>query len=197
MLLTSAVFYFNRWRRVAEGAVYSTAAAALIAMVLGFDTYSPYMCVSWLLFAAVLFELGYRTEKVEFRYQSYVLGALATILQLLVAVGPDPKWHFREWVPISAAAAVHYAVTLRIRFGTRRVEALVEWMTSAATVAFLMELIWKRTPGEYLGVAWMALGALLFELGLRRLPEYFRELSYVGVSDRIFEPVLFPRGAGA
>ncbi len=179
MLLTSAVFYFNRWRRVVEGAVYSTAAATLIVMVLGFDTYSPYGCMALLLFAAVLFELGYRTEKVEFRYQSYVLGGLATIIQLLMSVAPDPKWRFREWVPISVAAAVHYAVVLRIRFGARKIEAMVEWMTSAAAVAFLMELVWKRAPGEYLGVAWVVLGALLFELGLRRLPEYFRELSYV------------------
>ena len=179
MLLTAACFYFNRWRRVVEGAVYSTAAALLITMVLGFDTYSAYLCVSWLLFAAVLFELGYRTEQREFRYQSYVLGALGTVLQLIVGAGADPKWHFRPWVPITVAALLHYAITLRIRFGSRKVEEMVAWMTSAATVAFSMELIWKLVPAEYLGVAWIALGAVVFELGLQRLPGYFRQLSYV------------------
>jgi uncharacterized membrane protein len=179
MLLTAAAFYFNRWKRVIEGAVYSTAAATLIAMVLGFDTYSPYLCTSLLLFAMVLFEVGYRNEKKEFRYQSYVLGGLGTVLQLTVALGGDPNWHYRVWVPISVAAAVHYATALRIRFGTRKVEELVEWMTSAATIAFLMELIWKVVPGEYLGVAWVAVGAVLFEMGLQRLPGYFRQLSYI------------------
>jgi len=106
MLLTAAVFYFNRWKRVVEGAVYSTAAAALIAIVLGFDTYSPYLCMAWLLFAALLFELGYRTEKREFRYQSYVLGALATGLQLLISLGEQPQWRYRVWVPLTVAAAV-------------------------------------------------------------------------------------------
>ena len=110
LLLTSAAFYFNRWRRVIEGAVYSTAAATLIVIVLGFDVYSPYGAMAFLLFAAVLFELGLRTEKKEFSYQSYVLGGFATLIQLLISSAPPENgWHYRLWIPIAVGAAVHYA----------------------------------------------------------------------------------------
>jgi len=175
-ILMAGCFYFNRAMKVAEGAVYSSVAAGLIALVLGCETFPPYLCVAWLLFAAMLFELKAR----EFRIQSYVIGGLGTGAGLLVNLLPaESAWHYRPWVPLAIAAAVHYWVALRIRFGSRKSEAMVEWFTSAAAVAFLMGLVWKVAPGEYLGVDWMAVGALAFELGLRRLPGYFRELSYV------------------
>ena len=77
-ILTAAVFYLNRVLRVAEGAVYSSAAAGLIALVLGFETPQPYLCVSWLVFAALLFEFGFRKGKAEFRWQAYAVGLLGT-----------------------------------------------------------------------------------------------------------------------
>jgi Predicted membrane protein (DUF2339) len=175
-ILMAGCFYFNRAMKVAEGAVYSSVAAGLIALVLGFETFPPYLCVAWMLFAAMLFELKTR----EFRYQSYVVGGLGTGAGLLVNLLPtESAWHYRQSLPLAIVAAVHYWVALRIRFGARKIEAMVEWFTSAAAVAFLMGLVWKIAPGEYLGVAWLAAGALVFELGLRRLPGYFRELSYV------------------
>ena len=45
-------------------------------------------------------------------------------------------------------------------------------------VAFLFVIVWKVAPGGYLGAAWLLVGAVLFELGLRKLPKHFRWLSY-------------------
>ena len=50
--LSAAVFYINRMLRVTEGALYSSTAAGLIAMVLGYETPQQYLSVAWLVFAA-------------------------------------------------------------------------------------------------------------------------------------------------
>ena len=46
-------------------------------------------------------------------------------------------------------------------------------MTSVAAAALFMALVWKMVPAASLGLGWLALGVLLFELGLHRLPSTF------------------------
>ena len=181
-LLSAVVFYANRAMKVLEGRVYSTAAAALIVLVLGFETPPQYLGAAWLGFAVLLFELGFRTEHDEFLLHSYGVGAIGIVAGLrenILAV--HPEWQ-QVWLPMAISAALLYAVTLRIRFG--RAERLkeagqgVSWVASIAAAGFLMAIAWKLAPGEYLGVAWLGLGTALFELGVWRLPEAFRRLSY-------------------
>jgi hypothetical protein len=185
--LTAGIFYVNRMLRVPEGVLYTSAAAGLVAMVLGYETPHQYLCVSWLAFAAVLFELGFRFRQQEFRYQAYVIGVLGTAAGLILnafgitALGARADWQL-AWLPLAISAAIHYAITLRIALGGRdrlsENEAKVSWITAASAVAFLFVIVWKLVPGDYLGAAWLLLGAVLFELGLRGLPTHFRWLSY-------------------
>ena len=185
--LTAAAFYVNRVLRVPEGSLYSSTAAGLVAMMLGYETPHQYLCVSWLAFAAVLFEIGFRFRQEEFRYQAYVIGALGTGAGLILnalgitALGARSDWPL-AWLPLAIAAAIHYAITLRIALdGGDRLsenEAKVSWITAASATAFLFAIAWKLAPGDYLGAAWLLLGAVLFELGLRGLPNHFRWLSY-------------------
>lgn len=178
-IVSAATFYFNRATRVAEGFTYTTAAAALITVVLGFECPTQYIAVAWLAFAALLFESGFRTRKSEFLFQSFAIGALGTATGLLTNVlFDDPAWR-HAWVPIAILAAIHYALTLRIRFAAQqRVPEMVPWISSASACAFLAALAWKLAPGDYLGLAWLILGAALFELGSGNLPGQFRVLSY-------------------
>jgi hypothetical protein len=193
MALSAAVFYLNRMLRVTEGVLYSSTAAGLVAMILGYETPHQYLSVAWLAFAAVLFELGFRLRKTEFRYQSYIIGALGTGAGLLVnslaspAFGGRSDWRY-AWLPLAICAVLHYAATLRIAFdaadgrlGDGRLgdsEKQVSWITAASATAFLFVIALKAAPAGYLGAAWLILGAVLFELGLRKLPKHFRWLSY-------------------
>jgi uncharacterized membrane protein len=43
----------------------------------------------------------------------------------------------------------------------------------------LCALVWRLVPGEYLGIAWLALALLMLEAGLRGLPDEFRHLSWI------------------
>jgi hypothetical protein len=186
--LSAAVFYINRMLRRAGGALYSSAAAGLVAMVLAYETPHQYLCVSWLAFAGVLFELGFRLRRAEFRYQSYIAGSLGTSAGLvlnslgLTAFGTRPDWP-HPWLPLAICAALHYAATLRIALSSEDdgldAEKKVSWVTAASATAFLFVIAWKLVPSNYLGVAWLLLGAVLFELGLQKLPTHFRWLSYL------------------
>jgi hypothetical protein len=99
----------------------------------------------------------------------------------ITALGAQTDWQL-AWLPMAIAAAIHYAITLRIALSGRdrlsESEAKVSWITAASATAFLFAIVWKLAPGDYLGAAWLLLGAMLFELGLRRLPNHFRWLSY-------------------
>ena len=186
--LTAAVFYVNRILRVAEGVLYSSVAAGLIGMLLGYETPRQYLCVSWLAFAAVLFELGFRWRQPEFRYQSYIIGALGSgaglaINSLAISVlGARSDWPL-QWLPLAICAALLYAATLRIGLSSdggrlSDTEKNISWISAALSIAFLFVIVWKLVPGGYLGAAWVILGAVLFELGLQKLPQHFRWLSY-------------------
>ena len=185
-------FYINRMLRVTEGALYSSVAAGLIAMVLGYETPHQYLSVAWLAFAAILFEAGFRLRQTEFRYQSYVVGALGTGAGILL----DMFEPF-AWLPLAICAALLYAGTLRMALSNddgplSEAEKKLSWITAASTAAFLFAIVWKVAPGNYLGAAWLLLGAVLFELGLRKLPKHFRWLSYLvsaaGFLNMLFHP---------
>jgi uncharacterized membrane protein len=57
-------------------------------------------------------------------------------------------------------------------------EKKVSLFTATSTAAFLFVIAWRIAPGDYRGAVLIVLGAALFELGLRKLPEHFRWLSY-------------------
>ncbi len=189
--LSAALFYVNRILSRSEGAAYSTTAAGLVAMALGFETPHQYLCVAWLVFAAVLFEVGFRLRPpefgAEFRYQAYIIGALGTGAGLLinslgaVQFGARSDWP-HAWLPLAICAALHYAATLRISLSEDErlddAEKNISWITAASATTFLFVIAWKIAPSAYLGAAWLLVGAVLFELGLRKLPNHFRWLSY-------------------
>jgi hypothetical protein len=187
-LLTAAVFYVNRTLRVVEGALYSSAAAALLTLILGFETPREYLCVAWLGLAVVLFELGVYLRRTEFRLQAYIIGALGTCTGLLVnvlgipAFGAATDWPL-SWLPLAICAAIHYCATLRIVMSSddrlSPEEKQASWITAASSVVFLFAIAWKFAPAHYLGAVWLVIGAALFELGLRGLPKHFQRLSYV------------------
>ena len=202
--LSAAVFYINRMLRVTEGVLYSSVAAAIVAMLLVYETPHQYLSVAWLAFAAILFEAGFRWRQGEFRYQSYVIGVLGTGAGLpvnwlnIAAFGARADWPY-PWLPLAICAALLYAATLRIALNDNPsrlgdAEQKVSWITAASSAAFLFVIAWKLVAASYLGVAWLLLGAVLFELGLRKLPKHFRWLSYfisaAGLWDIFWEHVV-------
>jgi hypothetical protein len=170
--LDAVVFYTNR-ALYAPDYLYGYAGAAALALVIGKTVQEPYRSVAWQAAAAGAFAFGWWRRLFDFRLQGYLLLAVGLVGTALET---------RE-LPLAVAAGVCYAVALCAlwsaadRFAEEE-RGLVRWGGAGAAVAALMALVWRLVPGEYLGVAWMALAVLVLELGMRRLPGGFRRLAY-------------------
>ena len=171
--LNVVVFYLNRVLQTSE-VWYGYAAAGIAAVISGFEAGDPWRGVVWSLMALGPFALGWWRRLLDFRVQGYalaILGAAAiTIYQ------PYPA------LSLAVGAAVAYAFVHATlwsgvdRFGERERDVL-RVAASCATTAGLCALVWRLVPGEYLGIAWLALALVLLEAGLRGLPGEFRSLA--------------------
>jgi hypothetical protein len=182
-LFHAALFYLNRFldRRVAA---FSWLAAVLIAAAVGAEVSQRFVGAAWLVMAAVLFEFGLRKRMWEFRAQAYGLTAVGvTTLAMVHLLAHWP----RPWISLSLGLAIAYGYSLRTarlahgRVGPREGYWL-QWSTAAATLVLGLALLYRVVPPDYLGLAWWLLGLLLFECGLRKLPERLRPISYAAAA---------------
>ena len=112
----------------------------------------------------------------DFRAQGYALasiGAVATSIYL-----PYPA------ISLAVASAVAYAfVHMTLWSGADRFDQgerdALRVAASCVTTLGVCTLVWRLVPGEYLGIAWLALALLLLEAGLRELPGEFRVLALI------------------
>jgi hypothetical protein len=168
----AVVFYANRALYAADQ-FYGYAGAFMLALVIGNKVQEPYRSVAWQAAAAGAFAFGWWKRLFDFRLQGY----------LLLAVGLAGTVAETRELPLAVAAGVCYSAVLCAlcsgadRFAEEE-RGLVRVGGAAAAMAALMALVWRLVPGEYLGVAWIALAILLLELGLRRLPDDFRRMAY-------------------
>ena len=171
----------------ARGRTYGFAASALIALAIGFEISLRHLGLSWLGLGALLFMFGWRFRLFDFRMQGYLAGVLALgavwLHQIEVSAGTVAPWA-HAWIPLAAAAVVGYSAALCAlrsaadRFGETERQAL-EAIASAVSSAAAAALLWRTVPAIYLGPAWMALGILALELGLRRWPSDLRTHAHV------------------
>lgn len=168
---SAAIFYINRILRVAEGVVFSSAGSALVALIIFFEVPQLYGGAAWLLFGALLLELGLRIRKAEFRYQGYAAGVLGLInvlyLHVVLAERESPR---SEWISLTAAALICGAVVARLfRAMPERIpdveRSVGRDMAAAGATVFLMTLAWLELPPVLVALAWAAISLVLLETG--------------------------------
>jgi uncharacterized membrane protein len=174
-VLNVAAFYVNRALQTSE-VWYGYAAAGMAALVSGVEASDPTRGPIWSLVALAPFTIGWWRRLLDFRLQGYafaILGAAATTI-------------YQPYPPLALAivAAVAYMFvqtslwSAEERLGKDERHALCLAASCLTTMSLCM-LVWRLVPGEYLGVAWLALALLLLEAGLRGLPDEFRVLSCI------------------
>jgi hypothetical protein len=174
-VLNVAFFYLNRGLQTTE-VWYGYAAAAMAVLISGYEAHDPWRGVTWSLMAAAPFGFGWWRRLLDFRVQGYGFAAIGFLA--ISSYLPFPA------IPLAVGAAVAYAfvhATLwsgKDRFGEMERDAL---RVAAACVATLgmCALLWRLVPGEYLGIAWLALALGILEAGLRGWPDEFRSLALV------------------
>jgi hypothetical protein len=170
-VLDAVVFYANRFLCAAD-LFYGYAAAAAMALVVGFKAPVQYRGLCWLLTALVQFAFGWWRCLADIRLQGYLLWGLG-LIGVEFGLG---------MLPLSAAVAVSYALALCAlwskddRMG-RDERATLRVLGSVSATAALATLVWRTVDGGYLGIAWIAAGVLLMELGLFGWPAEIRNFA--------------------
>ena len=127
-------------------------------------------------------------RQAEFRYQSYIIGALGTAAGLVLnslgvaAFGAGSDWPL-AWLPLAVCAALHYAATLRIASSSEdgpleRHRKEVAWFTAASATAFLFVIrggLCQATISASPGCSW---ARFCSNSACDKLPKHFRWLSY-------------------
>jgi hypothetical protein len=171
--LNAIVFYGNRALCRAD-VFFSYAGAGLAGLALGYRVPHRDPALALTLSATVPFCIGWRWRLSDFRYQAYLLAGAGIVAMAL------PGEPLRS-LGIAATLAYSAALCGRLSREDRFVEdepAVLRLVGSAVCVGLLAALTWRATPDLYRGVAWMAAALALLELGVRRLPDELRPLSY-------------------
>jgi len=172
LLLQAAFFWLNRYLARA-GKLFSSLAAALIALVILNESPEKLRGVAMLLEAVALFELGVFARATEFRVQAYLLAMIGSMIAAAFATG-NP-WALAFAVVTVLAAGVR--LTLLHSVLTTLERQVIPLLTSGAAAAMGALLVWRVVPEAYVTAAWCAFGLILLEGGVRRLPA---ALKYAG-----------------
>ncbi len=171
----AVLLYLNRALRKPDH-YFGYAAAGICALIIGVKTPDQYMGMAWLGFAAAAFAFGWALRLQDFRLQGYCVAAL----------GFCGAGAVHTWRALTVGAAVAYAGAISAlrsaedRFSQTEREAL-RFMASWITTAGLAALVWRLTPEQWVGVAWIGLAIVLLELGLRKMPREFVQQAYAVV----------------
>jgi uncharacterized membrane protein len=180
-LFHAMLFYVNRLLRK-PNRIYSSLAAALIAIVMAQELPEQFIATGWLVFAAVLFELGLRKRLTEFRFQAYALAAAGVVAGIsfhIVRTWPHP------WIPLACALVLVFAFILRVRLPGSLTGPERNWLDiagAAAITSLTLLLVWNLAPVNYRGVYSCLLALALFELGAIKLPAALVRFSYAAMT---------------
>ncbi len=167
--VSALVFYANRVLESAD-LYFGYVAAGLLALVIGNEAPPHYRSLEWLALAAASLAAGGWRRLFDFRAHGYLVGILG-----LTAVAAEAE---TNQPALWGALAFTYGLALASRYfleGERDVARLGGGIMAGLTA---MALVWRLAPGDYLGIAWMALALIILELGLLNLPPEFRYYSY-------------------
>jgi uncharacterized membrane protein len=173
-LFHAFLFYVNRAVR-RPNAIFSTLAAAIVAVVLAAEVPVGFVGTAWVLFGIVLFEAGVWKKAFEFRAQAYALLAGGIVLTTYITVvGTD-----RTWLALAISLGAVYALSLRCRWipdaaMEREDRPLLSSGVAAGVTLLAVLLLGRVVPVEYLALSWAGLALVLFELGNWRLPSELR-----------------------
>ncbi len=151
------VFYANRVLCAAD-VYFGYAGAFVAALIAGEETTDQSRGMVWMLAGVAPFLIGWWRRLLDFRIQGYALALLGAAG--IATVMPQPT------LALGIAAAICYAATFAAARLPDDERDMLRVAASSATVIAICGLIWRATPGDYLGIAWMAAALVMMELGL-------------------------------
>jgi len=186
LLYLSAYFSGPRQSPYARlfSALHTFAGSLLLAVLVFLELSSPWIAVSWALFALLLLVIGDRVKRVELHVQAYILSALS--LFQVVTVNIYASQPFR-WFPSVSVRLVTIAIVAALFYLCGLWATKADFIAKAAFVgaiyswtASLLVLVLLNYELRYAAVAlgWALFGVVLFEFGVLRKSLNWRLQSY-------------------
>jgi len=165
-------------------ALHTFAGSILLALLAFFEVASPWIAVSWALFAFLLIVIGDRVRRAELHLQAYILSGLSLFQLFTVNLYAAQPFHF---FPAVSVRVVTFALVAVSFYLCGRWAARADFISKAAFIgfayswlgSFLVLVLLKyelRPPAIALG--WALFGLVLFEFGLFRRSHNWRLQGY-------------------
>jgi Predicted membrane protein (DUF2339) len=181
--------YFNgprdsAWARLFS-ALHTFAASLLLAWLAFLEVASPWIPVSWALFAFLLLVIGDRVKRKELHVQAYAL-SLMSVLRVFQA-NIHRTQAFDGFQSISVRT-VTIAMVAALFYLCARWAAMAEFMPNAAFVGaaytwiaslLVLVLLHYEAYAAAVALSWAVFGAVLFEIGVFRKSRNWRLQGYV------------------
>ena len=180
--------YFSGPRDSAYARLFSalhTFAGSLMLAVLAFlEVASPWIAVSWALFAFLLLVIGDRVKRKELHVQAYILSVLSLFQLFNVNIYAAQPFHL---FPAVSVRLITMAMVAVLFYLCGHWAAVAEFISSAALVGaayactgsfLVLVLLHYEVYGPAIAFAWAVFGVALFELGFFRKSRNWRLQSY-------------------
>ena len=181
--------YFSGPRQSAYRRLFSalhTFAGSLMLAVLAFlELSSPWIAVSWALFAFLLLVIGDRVKRSELHIQAYILSALSLLQIVTVNIHASQWFH---WYPSVSVRFVTIAMVAVLFYLCGRWAGKADFIANAAFVGaaycwtgsfLVLLLLHYEVRWQAVALAWAFFAAALFEFGVFRKSLNWRSQSYV------------------
>jgi predicted membrane protein DUF2339 len=203
LLYLCAYFSGPRDSRYARlfSALHTFTGSLMLAVLAFLEVASPWIAVSWALFAFLLLVIGDRVKRKELHVQAYILSVLSLFQLFHVNIYAAQPFHL---FPSVSLRLVTIALVAGLFYLCGRWAAVADFIANAAFVGvayactgsfLVLVLLHYEVYGPAIAVAWAIFGVVLFEFGVLRKSIHWRLQSYITLALAFLRVYLFDLNA--
>jgi len=170
--------------RRAVSYLHTSAATALLVLLVWYEAPSGWLAAVWAVFALVLALVDRRFKVEELAWQAHALAALTMLRSLTVNLHVVETWHgiSVRLLSLAIVTVVLYVLSRVIRMPEEWRQRELHHIYSWAASALVTLLMWYELQPLSVAVGWAVFGLVLFEYGMWRQTTQFRMQAYVALT---------------
>jgi len=162
--------------------------ATVLAGLIWQEIKPDFVALAWLITGLALFEAGAKTSRIHIRFQGYLFTLLAVgalfLINFQYFLTPPIAIGHSLWISVSPTVPLIYLLYWRLLHSVpikkpnqNEISSAMALMYAATTI--LVPLFYKQIPLEWIGLIFVGMGMLFFEIGLRLREFHIRVQGYI------------------